>query len=96
VRPVGTLVAVTPDEALAATNDWRATPASIAQRRAQRSPGFGGWQPAGFGHAYRAEEPRTSLCGKNIEGWHRWSDRFLAGDFDRCPDCVRALESLAR
>ena len=53
-----------------------------------------GWEPAGFGHAYRAVEPRTSLCGKNIDGWHKWSGPFRAGAFERCPDCARIVEAV--
>ena len=87
---------VTPDDALAATTEWRSQAASNIRGMAQHAPRFGGWEPAGFGHAYRNGEPRTSSCGKNIDGWHLWPDHFLAGTFDRCPDCVRVVESLAR
>jgi hypothetical protein len=54
----------------------------------QMGPGFGAWQPGGFGHAYRAEEPRTSLCGHNIDQYHHFTDRFDAGAFDRSAECV--------
>ena len=49
---------------LAATTEWR--PAARHALRMAKGLSFGGWQPAGFGHAYRSVEPRVSVCGTRL------------------------------
>jgi hypothetical protein len=86
-----------PADCLAATTAYVAVPSGRALRMTrQMGPGFGGWQPAGFGHAYRAEEPRVSLCGQNIDQYHHFADRFDAGVFDRCAECVAYVARLSK
>jgi hypothetical protein len=57
-------------------------------------PSVGGWEPAGFGHAYRTTEPSTALCRENLNGYHHWGEGFLTGSFERCEECLRIVRNL--
>jgi hypothetical protein len=86
---------VTPDECLAATTDWQSSKGPAPLRIAMRGlPSFGGWDPAGFGHAYRTTEPNTALCHAPLTGYHHWKDGFLIGSFERCVECLRIIRNL--
>ena len=82
-------------DCLAATTGWMPSKGNTAIRLTRlREPAIGGWEAAGFGHAYRGEEPRVSLCGVNLDGYHHWTDQFDVGAFDRCQDCLAVLAGL--
>ena len=82
-------------DCLAATTGWLPSKGSVAIRLVRlRAPVIGGWQAAGFGHAYRSEDPQIALCGVNLDGYHHWTEPFDEGAFDRCQDCVAVLEGL--
>jgi hypothetical protein len=57
-------------DCLAATTGWLPSKGSVAIRLVRlRAPVIGGWQAAGFGHAYRSEDPQIALCGVNLDGY---------------------------